>query len=44
VDAILARGDSADPDDLFVEFMGRAPDPEALLARNLGILETSGAH
>ncbi len=36
VETILARGDSADPDDLFVEFMGRAPDPEALLERNLG--------
>lgn len=38
VEAILSRGDSADPDDLFVEFMGREPDPEALLERNLGPL------
>lgn len=36
VDTILARGDSADPAELFRAFRGRDPDSAALIRRNLG--------
>jgi oligopeptidase A len=36
LNTILSRGDSADPEELFREFMKRDPNPEALLERNLG--------
>ncbi|MDE2806269.1 MAG: M3 family metallopeptidase [Gemmatimonadota bacterium] len=38
LECVLAQGDRRDPDDLFRGFMGRDPDPGALIRRNLGTL------
>lgn len=36
VETILSQGDGEDPEQLFLAFMGRGPDPTAFLERNLG--------
>jgi oligopeptidase A len=41
-DNILARGNSADPADLYRAFRGRDPNPDALLERS-GLLAVTGA-
>jgi len=38
LECVLAQGDRRDPEELFREFMGRDPDPGALIRRNLGTL------
>lgn len=41
-ETILAQGDSADAAELYRAFMGRDPDMDALIDRNLGPLEPAG--
>ncbi len=36
VKSVLERGDAVDADEMFRDFMGRGPDAEALVLRNLG--------
>lgn len=40
---ILETGDSADPNELYRRFMGRGPSVTALIERNMGVREESGA-
>jgi peptidyl-dipeptidase Dcp len=42
LDDIYSSGGSVDPEDAYVAFRGREPEPDALLRRR-GLLETSGA-
>ena len=42
-DHVLAQGDRRDPEELLRDFMGREPDPGALIRRNLGDLATEAA-
>jgi len=39
---VLSRGNAAPPDALFRAFLGREPDPDAMLRRNLGLATRGG--